>query len=490
MKKIKLYFSALLVGGFLVSCNSEADNLGLQFFEGDAASGAVNSYDLVVYNVNNGDEVRADSYALQKVALGAFFEEQFGGQKASYVTQVRLFSYAPSLGTNPKVDSVVVELKPEYYTDADSITTSTASKNYNGIEGTQTLKTYKTIKYGKAKKPMTIKVREVIENLGTTGTELMSSKVVAEGEVLGTKAFDGKVTAVNIVGTTSNTTLLAKEAGIRITLDKDFFQNKIASKNGLTELSTEADFINHFKGLKFYVEENDGYLINFSPDAVVMTMHYSNDASKNNQLSFNLGVTNVHLSQIAYNRSTVFNNVMANIDKINGDKLLYLQGMGGSGAGVKLSGPVFETLKSQYQQKQSAIISAKIRLYTDTSVWNNSYAKPSNYLVKEMGSKEFLKDLTTMLNNARYSMVTAYAMDSNPAHYDIDITKTVKDIVEQGGVAKDLVINVGDYLRNAGHALVNEAYNNNVFSPNRVVLVGSDVANENRAKLIVTSVTK
>lgn len=336
---------------------------------------------------------------------------------------------------------------------------------------------------------MTIKVKEVVEDLGNKGTELMSSKVVAEGALLGTKSFNGDITEVNIVGP-NNANLLTKDAAIRINLNKEFFQTKIADKGGAAELSTQADFLSYFKGLKFYVEEKDGYFVSFAPDTVTMIMYYSNDTSKSNRLEFNLGSANVHLSQIAYDRSRTYEKVMSNIDAANGDKLLYIQGMGGSGAGVKLSGAAFEKLKTKYRKDQSAIISAKIRLYIDTSVWNNSYAKPLSFLVKEKGSTEFLTDLTAMLNNVKYSMIMAYVTDSNPAHYDIDITKTVKDIVEQGKSSKDLVVNVGSYLRNENNSLVNEAYNNNVFSPNRVVLVGTDAANESRAKLIVTSVTR
>ena len=489
MRKIKLYLSAFLIGGLVIGCNSETDDLGVQLFNKDAVSGEVNSYDLVVYNVNNGDEVRADSYALSMATLGAFTEPQFGMQKASYVTQVRLSSYSPNLGDNPVVDSVVVELKPEYYTSVDSIITSRGNLSYNGVSAMQTMTTYKAVKYGKANLPLTIKISEVTEDLGVVGTELKSNKKVSEGVVLGTKVFDGNVRAINIVNSSNNNSLLTKEAGIRINLDKAFFQQKIANKNGATELASESAFVNHFKGLRFYVEENDGYLLTFAPNEVKMTMYYSNDSSKGNALSLNLGSSNVHLSQIAYNRSSVFNTIMNNINTTDGDALLYVQGMGGSGVGVKLSGVAVESLKKQYQEKKSAILSAKIRLYT-ANIWNNTYAKPSSYLVKELGSDSFLTDLITMQTNANYSLVRTYAINNNSAYYDIDITKTIKDIVEKGVVSKDLVINVGNYLRGANGSLVSESYNSNVYSPNRVILVGTDVANENRAKLIVTNVAK
>lgn len=490
MKKIKLLLSALLLGGLLASCDSDANELGSQFF--DRTDGEVSSYDLVVYNVDNGDVVRGDAYALKKATLGAFSEEQFGMQKSAYVSQVRLSSYAPDLGTNPVVDSVVLEFKPEYYTATDSTTTTTKTLTYKGEEATQTLTTYKAVKYGNVNKTLTLQVREVLSNIGNAGDEILSNSVVSEGSLLGTKIFNGDVSAVSIVKTSDNASLLSKNAGVRIALDKDFFQTKIANKNGSAELANETAFVNYFNGLKLSVAEDDGFLVSFEPSSVLLTMYYTSGeagsrASKS--LSFDMGTSNAYFSQIFYDRSSTFKNVMANIDANNGDPKLYVQGMGGSGFGIKLSGESIETLKTLYREKGNSILSAKIRVYTDVDTWNNAYAKPTGFLVKQAGSSDFITDLTTMLYNANYNLVSAYATNTNPAYYDINITKTIKDIVEQGVEPKDLVINIGEYLMNK-NALVAEAYNNNVYSPYRAVLVGTDLTNENRVKLMITSITK
>ena len=100
MSKIKLILSVFLFGGLMVSCNSDSDDLGKNLFDGNSVTGNQVSYDLVAYNINNGDAVRADSYALQRATLGAFTEGQFGTQNSAYVTQVRLSKYAPDFGTN------------------------------------------------------------------------------------------------------------------------------------------------------------------------------------------------------------------------------------------------------------------------------------------------------------------------------------------------------------------------------------------------------
>ena len=487
MSKIKSILSVFLFGGLMVSCNSDSDDLGKNLFDGNSVTGNQVSYDLVTYNINNGDVVRADSYALQRATLGAFTEGQFGTQKSAYVTQVRLSKYAPDFGTNPMVDSVVLEIKPQY--DATTKTVTTTNVTHEGQAAKQTLTKYEVVKYGNPAVTMNIDVHEIATDLGAVGTEKLSNSPVAtSGLPLGTKVFSGNVYAVSINKTSDNTALLTKDIGLRIQLDKNYFRDKIANKSGATELSNESNFINYFKGLKISVRENDGYLINFAPNEVTMTMYYKS-GGKSNTFSFDLGSSNVHFSKISYTRSSTFNTVMANINSTNGDPLLYMQGMGGPGVGIKLNGAGISDLKRLYKERGAAILSAKVRLYTDTNTWNNSYTKPVGFLVRKQGETDFITDLKTMLGNSNYSLIKAYSTNSNPSYYDIDITKTIKDIVEKEAEAKDLIINIGEYLTSRGN-LVSQDYNNNVSSPYRAVFVGTNTTNNNRPKLMVTYVTK
>ncbi|MFC2449918.1 MAG: DUF4270 family protein [Flavobacteriaceae bacterium] len=488
MKKIKLFLFSLFFGSIAVGCNSDADDLGLQFFENNEAQGEQAAYDLVAYNVNNNDVVRSDSYSLKKATLGIFSENQFGMQESAYVTQVRLSKYAPDFGTNPEVDSVVLEIKPQY--DATTKAVTTTNVTHEGQAAKQTLTKYETVKYGNPAATMNIVVHEITTDLGSVGTEILSNSTVAtSGVPLGTKAFSGDIYAVSINKTSDNTALLTREAGLRIPLSVSHFRTKIVDKSGATELSNESNFINYFKGLKISVQGINGYLINFAPDQVTMTMYYKS-GGKSNTFSFDLGSSNVHFSQISYNRTTIFNNVMAGIDRTNGDPLLYMQGMGGPGAGIRIPENAIEALKTLRRDRRAAIVSAKIRLYTDTSVWNNSYTKPDNFLVKKEGETDFIADIKAMLYNNNFKLVTAYATNTNPSYYDVNITKTVKDIVEQGQEAKDIILNIGSYLTNYNGALVSEDYNTNVYSPNRAVFVGTNSVSQYRPRLLVTYIVK
>ncbi len=488
--------SLFLFSGSLIlwNCESEADNLGSQFFDNNAATGTTQAYDVIAYNVNNNDTIRTDAAKLTSATLGAFSEPQFGMQKSSYVTQVRMGSYAPDFGTNAVVDSVVLVMKPEYATDSIKITTD---ENYiypDNIAAKKVVNTYPiSKKYGKTKSSLTINVNEVNDFLGGTEDKVYSDKSVSVGSLLGTKSFNGNVSSIKVTKDADNSDLFSRDAGIRIPLDKTFFQNKIIAKNGSTELSDVANFIRYFKGLKISVAENDGYIFNFNPNTVEMVMYYKRDVTTNgvttptpNSFTFALGTGNVHFNQIENAPSSTLASALSSANSTSGDAKIYAQGMGGPGFALKIPASTIAAVKNIYQTQGAGILSAKIRLFTDTSAWNNNYTKPSYFTVREQNLNTFLSDLTTFNALSTFSLVKGYDLTKNPAYYDIAITDTFKTYVEKQSEAKDLVLilNVGAYESNANAGgLIGQDYNSRAYTPNRVVLVGTDPSNTQRAQL-------
>lgn len=479
--------SLFLFSGSLMlwNCESEADNLGSQFFDNNAATGTTKYYDVVAYNINNNDTIRTDAAKLTSATLGAFTEPQFGMQKSSYVTQVRMGSYAPDFGTNAVVDSVVLVMKPEYATDSVKTVTD---ENYifpDNIAAKKVVNTYPIKnKYGKTKSSLTININEVNDFLGGAEDKVSSDKYVNVGALIGTKSFNGYVSSVKVTKDADNSELLSRDAGIRIPLDKTFFQNKIIAKSDAAELSDVANFIRYFKGIRISVAENDGYIFNFNPNNLEMVMYYKKDVTSNGtttstptSFTFSLGSGNVHFNQIEYNRSSAFTSALSAINPLTGDAKIYAQGMGGPSFALKIPASTVAAVKNIYQTQGVGILSAKIRLYTDASVWNNTYTKPSYFTVREQNLNTFLSDLTTFNASAVYSLVKGYDLAKNPSYYDISITDTFKNYVEKQTEAKDivLILNVGNYETSAtNNALLGQNYNTRAYTPNRVILIGNE----------------
>ncbi len=493
----------ILLGSFMVwNCESDADNLGSQFFEGDAAQGTKQSFDVIAYNINNNDSIRSDAAKLTYALLGAFNESQFGMQKASYVSQVRLSSYDPDFGTNPVVDSVVLVMKPTVATD--SVTTTTVEDYIypdGNVAAKKVVNTYPlAYKYGKTKIGGTtmfnIKVNEVDDFLGGASDTIYSNKTVAVGTLLGTKTFNGSLSSIKITKDSDNSELFSRDATLRIPLDGTFFQNKIIAKDGSTELSNVANFIRYFKGIRISVDETDGYLWRFAPNTMEMVMYYKRDVTTNGvttptqtSLSFSMGSGNVHFSQFEFNRTSaaISSYVTSVSDTIAGNTKLYAQGAGGPDIGIKIPDTVLENIKTLYTNNKIGIISAKVRLYSDTSSWSNTYEKPDTFVLLQKNLYDFLVDVTTFSN---YQLVTGFDLDENPAYYDVSFTNTFKNYIENDEDQKHLILKVGDFEYGTTGYPTGINYNTRVYTPNRVVLVGTDATNEKRAQLNIIYGTK
>ena len=285
--------------------------------------------------------------------------------------------------------------------------------------------------------------------------------------------------------------------------------NKIINKASSPELSDAASFIRYFKGIKVSVVESDGYLFNFDPSTTEINLYYKNDKVSNGVTTreqsiytLNSGSSNAHFNKITFNRTGTPSAVTVK-DSISGSPRVYAQGMGGPGFGLKVTEATIAAVKALYQSNKIGIVSAKLRIYTDATVWNNKYSKPTSFVVREKVNKvdlnSYLEDMSALYGTGIYKLVKAYDLEKNPAYYEIGITQTFKNIIEKGKPKTGhFVLNVGDYTTDSGGNLQGslfptagpQNFNTRSFTPNRVVLVGTDLGNEKSAKLVLTYGTK
>ncbi|MDP9961948.1 DUF4270 family protein [Chryseobacterium lathyri] len=537
-RTLAMLFVAVFGSALLYNCEPEADSLGEQLFVDGAAEGNVISYPLIAYNVNNNDSIRSDAGRLisqvtgtgttsSLAVLGAFSEGQFGMQKASFLTQLRMSTDNFNFGTTPKVDSVVLVMKPYVASAADSIITRPL-KEENILIGTENvavsteIKTYPTdftFKYGKTKLGtggshtlLHINVDEITTFMDSNIDAFRySNPSVSIGQSLGSGILEGRVTAKTITKKSDNTNVFTSEPGLRIRLNKDFFQTKILDKNGKPELMDAANFTRYFKGIKLSVTDTDGYLLQLSPDNMEIVMYYTNEKNDNGTITrpqstfkFSLSgnVGNARLGQYEYDRTSSAWGIARNsINPTTGDKKLYLQGMGGPSVRVKIPDQTINDLKTLYVTKKAAIVSARIRIYTDEVVWKNNYKRIDNNFTllpltkDEKTNLEVPKDFLTD-TSVGFNWIRSYDLDKNPSYYEFTVTKTVKDIVEQAadGTTKEnkpLLLNMGKFILSDGTKRLGYRFTERAFATERGVFVGSDENNpEKRIQLKIIYGTK
>ncbi len=177
--------------------------------------------------------------------------------------------------------------------------------------------------------------------------------------------------------------------------------------------------------------------------------------------------------------------------------------MGCPGIGLRVPAADVAAIKSLYNSNKIGIVSAKIRIYTDVTSWNNNYRKPNSFVVRQRnltpaaGQPEYLNnylvDLSALSGTGIYNLVKSFDLLKNPAYYDIGITQTFKNIIEKEAANYDLVLNVGDYTvdssgspQGAFFPTFAQNFNTRSFTPYRAVFVGTDPLNDKSAKLILT----
>ena len=159
--------------------------------------------------------------------------------------------------------------------------------------------------------------------------------------------------------------------------------------------------------------------------------------------------------------------------------------MGGSSIGVRIPKELITTLRNQYKNEKIAVVSAKIRLYNDSTdpEWDKKYRKPSSLLVKERDTmSRFLPDMT-ILSSAGYSLVRTNNLSTKDAYYDVSITASLKKIIEDESYdinlynGKDFIIDAGSYLVNSSTgALLGQTFNDRPYNPFRLLLAGTDTS--------------
>ena len=91
-------------------------------------------------------------------------------------------------------------------------------------------------------------------------------------------------------------------------------------------------------------------------------------------------------------------------------------------------------------------------------------------------------------------MTQGYDLVSYPSYYEINITQTLKDLVEkEGQTNQDFIIKLGQYLVNTSSGkkgLYGQNVDSRIYSPERVILVGTDAGNDKRAQLLITYIKK
>jgi hypothetical protein len=315
----------ILSAVFLFSCNKEPDLIGLDLLpEGDRlGANFMDTTTIVAYSVYE-DSVLTSGMTYG--VIGSIYDPVFGKTTASLYSQIRMTTNAPTFGSNPVVDSVVLVLP------------------YYGIFGDTTAL-------------QTFKVYELSGSLVADKNYYSNNAGIDTLSMLAEKTFLPRVNDSVLVDTVTNTKVIPQ---LRLRFNP-LFASRILNATA-ADLADNDKFVEYFKGIVITVDEENtpgkGSLVSFNLTSTTsrLKMYYHN-ASDTTVYDFGMAASarfNKY-EHYGYTEASPDFKTQLNGDTAQGRQQLFIQAFGG--VKVKLR---FPYLKKWAADQKIAINDAQL----------------------------------------------------------------------------------------------------------------------------------
>ena len=336
---------------FTLCCEEDYTEIGTDVINNQNISIDNQSYPAKTYNKRI---TPFQSNILPSNLLGYYYDTNFGGTTAHFLSQLTPQNFSPSFGNNPVLDSVFLTIP--YFSKTDGETYKLDSLYGNG-----------PIKLSVFKNNFFLRNFDPGSDLDDFQV-YYSNGALSASESLNPTDLEAQLLYTSNAFTPSNATIDLEEINedgetfvsetlapsLRIRLDnsdilpQDFWETLIFEKEDDDELSSASNFYSYFRGLYFKVEPvipSSGSMVqlNFSSANAHVKFHYSfeSDLDEDGNTTINQGVYQLNFSG---NKTTLFENnfntgflqAIGAADEIQGDAQLFLKGGEGSMAVVEL----------------------------------------------------------------------------------------------------------------------------------------------------------
>ncbi|MFL2623132.1 MAG: DUF4270 domain-containing protein [Flavobacteriaceae bacterium] len=521
------YFKIFAFSCFIsctLSCDEDYTEIGTDVINNQNISIDNQSYPVKTYNKRINP---FQSNNLPGNLLGYYYDPNFGGTTAHFLSQITPQNFNPSFGNNPVLDSVFLSIPYFSKTDGQSYTLDSLYGN-----GPIKLSVFKNNFFLRNFDPGSdLDDFQAYYSNGALSVSEGLNSAVLEAQLLYTSdAFIPSnepidLTETNLDGEEEVIETLAPSLRIRLDdpgiLPQDFWETLIFEKEDGDELSSASNFYNYFRGLYFKVEavnSNTGSMVqlNFSSANAHVKLHYSfeSDPDENGESTINQGVYQLNFLG---NRTTLFENnfntgflqAIDSADEIQGDEHLYLKGGEGSMAIVELfsedqSGNDFDDFITDFreiinegQSNEERIIKrlineAFLEFYIDESSSNTNDDFPNRIYIYDLENNAPLIDynqdtsVNTSTSNSKLTHLVPLSVETDDQgisykKYKVRLTSHINNIIVNDATNLRLGIVVSS---NVGAATNQKLLNydpivkgiptGSILSPKGVILHGSN----------------
>ncbi len=384
--KLTIHITALCIMILsVIACEKDANTLASDVINSDNASNfnvTSQKYDVITYT-NILEPVQTNGLPVNSLGI---YDDTYGRTTARFLTQLTPSSYEPDFGDEVVVDSVVLSL-PYYSTSTDVDDDGNITYEIDSVFGSENIKLsiYESNYFIRDFDPngdfndsqmffsnQSASPTETILDSDLEGQELVMLtgnqnshlggniiEVSEEGFVLYTEDEDGEKQISQ-----------RQSPGIRVLLDKNYWESKIIDEEDGTGLSSPTNFADYFKGLYFKAEPNASntgsfLILNTASTNANITIYYTrltasttDDADATEQATYVLNFGSNRINFLDKDFTNIpLTETSINPDPDNGDARLYLKGGEGAIAKIKLFGGddddddtsmVFDDWKNQF----------------------------------------------------------------------------------------------------------------------------------------------
>ncbi|QBN19156.1 DUF4270 domain-containing protein [Flavobacterium nackdongense] len=506
--KTLLFFVSVVL---FVSCDKEYSAVG------DALIGE-NNFDLVKYNsavaAHNEKITAIQSNGLQVNALGIYDNPAFGKTTANFATQLTLASVNPTIGLNPVIDSVMIDV-PYFSTVLSTDVSGNRTYELDSIYGAS---------LAKIKLSVYESGRYMGTQSGTPQTFYTNQNTEFDNLKIGNRLNDDANTAQNDAfffnprenrfksTTSAGTEVITRTApSMRMRLNTAFFKDKIINAPA-GSLTTNDVFINYFKGLYFKVEQSGAdkgslAMINFAKGTI--TVKYKEETSATDKtlidksIVLNLSGSTASLLEQS-NTNADYGTATANPNRVLGDEKLYVKGGEGSLAVIdlfekkdligydkngNLTGPNGVSDELDNIRKEGWLINeASLVFNIDATAMKDSFEPQRIYLYDYTNSRpiiDYFLDGTTATKPKKSRLVfdgnLNYSSDTKRgSNYKVRITNHIRNLVKYAdstniklGVAVTESIDIANsYSLKTPSIWIAQAPKSSVMNPLGTILYG------------------
>lgn len=517
IKKILLVATVVL----LYSCDKDFNAIGDDLIGDNHFELQGEKYDVLAYN-QEVTPIQSNGLAIN--GLGIYDNPVLGTTTGNYVSQLTLVDYAPTIGEEPVVESVVLSVP--YFnhiksTNTDGSNVYELDSIFGAPEGKLKLSVYES----------GIQMRSSYFDSGSQLAQLYYTDQNADfdnfkkGDRLNDDPnvlqndqffFDSKeIVDVTTDATTGKETTTRVAPEMRLNLNKAFFQSKVLGAPATKLANTDA-FQEYFRGLYFKVEKSGANasnmaLIDFTKAKI--TIKYkaktaiTTDAEtikEDKSLVINLSGANANLlnDTKAAQYAAAIN--PANINNSEGDESLYLKGGQGSLAVIDLSN--FATKLAEIRTNKWIVNEANLVFYIDSDKMKDADYEPKRVYLYDLTNNVPLVDYSdgTSGNLVGDSKATRFVfggiltLDETTKRgksYKVRITNHIRNLIKDatavnvklGLVVTESIDIVTSNKLKLKNSVISEAPRGSVMSPVGTILYGgkSTVADDKRLKLEV-----